>query len=323
MMTWIGLQRAVWAWTLVGSSLALSAQTTASASPKDDIPAANPARPTVTNPATLTPVGYLQFEQGYLGSFTSPETDTQHGINQSIKLTVHPRLMLQMASQPYARSTSPVSHDAGDLFVGFQAVLWNPPDTSDGAITKDIHRHAYVRSALPTIAFTYLERVHSGTAPDIDLGSQSRTAYFLFSGHAPLIDVHYDINIVASEQTNDVPIPASPLLTHTVRRAQFGQTFSIDRPISDKHPNLQFALEVYHFSQPLVTNDDRQQPVFRANLFDFLFAPSYLIRPNLVLDCGFSHGFTSTSTRWQAFTGFTYLLPHRLWPDHSKKTSRG
>src|SRR5215469_11367840 len=37
-------------------------------------PAANPARPTVTNPATLPPVGYLQFEQGYLGSLESPIT---------------------------------------------------------------------------------------------------------------------------------------------------------------------------------------------------------------------------------------------------------
>jgi hypothetical protein len=34
-----------------------------------------------------------------------------------------------------------------------------------------------------------------------------------------------------------------------------------------------------------------------------------------VLDGGFSHGFTSTSTRWQSFAGFTYLLPHRLWPE--------
>src|SRR6202035_146155 len=33
-----------------------------------DEPAANPARPTVSNPATLTPIGYLQFETGVLGA---------------------------------------------------------------------------------------------------------------------------------------------------------------------------------------------------------------------------------------------------------------
>jgi hypothetical protein len=28
---------------------------------------------------------------------------------------------------------------------------------------------------------------------------------------------------------------------------------------------------------------------------------------------GFDHGLTDTSTRWEAFAGFTYLLPHKLW----------
>ena len=31
-----------------------------------ELPAANPGRPTVSTPATLTPVGYLQFENGGL-----------------------------------------------------------------------------------------------------------------------------------------------------------------------------------------------------------------------------------------------------------------
>jgi hypothetical protein len=32
-----------------------------------------------------------------------------------------------------------------------------------------------------------------------------------------------------------------------------------------------------------------------------------------VLDGGFNRGLTSTSTRWEVFLGFTYLLPHKLW----------
>jgi len=35
--------------------------------------AANPARPTVSTPATLTPVGYFQFETGFLAAWHSPE----------------------------------------------------------------------------------------------------------------------------------------------------------------------------------------------------------------------------------------------------------
>ena len=285
----------------------------------DQPPAANPSRPTVTNPATITPVGYLQFEQGYLGSLNSPETASQYGVNSAIKLAVTSRVMLQFVSQPFAVSTVTAgqgsTRDAGDLLAGAQIVLYNPPDTTDEEIARDIHRHAYVRSAIPTVAFTYLQRVHSGTAPDIDLGSFSRSAYFLFSGHAPGIDVHYDINIVASEQSDDSV--AHPNATY--RRAQFGQTLSIDRPIGN--PKLQLSLELYHFSQPTVHTTSSGAVIPRANLVGALFALSYQLRPNLVFDGGFEHGLTSTSTQWQSFTGFTYLLPHRLWRERANKAA--
>ena len=38
------------------------------ASTAADDPVANPGRPTVSNPATLTPVGYFQFETGVLAA---------------------------------------------------------------------------------------------------------------------------------------------------------------------------------------------------------------------------------------------------------------
>jgi hypothetical protein len=44
-----------------------------------------------------------------------------------------------------------------------------------------------------------------------------------------------------------------------------------------------------------------------------LWAVSYAARKTLVLDAGFNYGLTDTSTRWEAFVGFTYLLPHRLF----------
>ena len=53
--------------------------------------------------------------------------------------------------------------------------------------------------------------------------------------------------------------------------------------------------------------------IARANAVVGYSLLSYSVRPNIVIDGGFSHGFTSTSTRWQSFVGFTYLLPHRLW----------
>jgi len=61
-------------------------------STEEGAPEANPARPTVSNPATLTPVGYLQFETGTLGATTSPEFSTRYEFNEVIKLAVSRRL---------------------------------------------------------------------------------------------------------------------------------------------------------------------------------------------------------------------------------------
>jgi hypothetical protein len=57
----------------------------------------------VSTPATLTPVGYLQFETGSLGATTSPEFGTRIGINQVTKLTVLPRLELLVLTEPYSQ----------------------------------------------------------------------------------------------------------------------------------------------------------------------------------------------------------------------------
>src|ERR1700730_11900398 len=72
----------------------------------DPVPEANPARPTVSTPATLTPIGYLQFETGSLGATTSPEFGTRIGINQVTKLTIMPRLELFVQTEPYVHSSN-------------------------------------------------------------------------------------------------------------------------------------------------------------------------------------------------------------------------
>jgi len=85
-----------------------------------------------------------------------------------------------------------------------------------------------------------------------------------------------------------------------VRRPQFGQTLSVSHPLTN---TLTISSELWHFTQPL----------HHGRAVGTLWAASYTARPNLVFDAGFDRGLTSTSTRWEAFAGFTYLLPHRLW----------
>src|SRR5262245_14448714 len=93
--------------------------------PTDEPPQANPARPTVATPATLTPVGYLQFENGVLYAEDSQEFSSLVVINQVTKLTVHPRVQFLVASAPLVHSglgTDKEVH-AGDVLVGTQVVL--------------------------------------------------------------------------------------------------------------------------------------------------------------------------------------------------------
>lgn len=273
---------------------ATSASAAANASPTpapSTLPAANPARPTFTNPADLPPTGYVQFEQGLVQAGSSPGLDGQFSIGQVTKIAVHPRLMLELVSQPFSyTSLAPGnSRDAGDLDLAVQAVV-----------------HAK-HGASPTVALGYQNVVRSGSAPNLDVGSSTRSAILLISGDIGL--THYDTNYIVSEQT--LPNPPAP----TLRRAQFGQTICLFHPLFAARTGSRLGLsgELWHATQPLPTVDRHNHPVVGANAVGVLAALSYAVRPNLVLDAAINRGLTSTSTSWQYLAGVTYLLPHRLW----------
>ena len=235
-----------------------------------DVPTANPARPTVSTPATLPPVGYLQFESGVLGAWSSPELDSQFSVNEVVKLAVAKRLEFLAACFPYAdsRIATAKSNDAGDVDAGAQVVV-----------------HAG-EGARPTVALSYFHRIYAGSAPDLDIGSFRDSALLLLS--ADVRGFHYDTNYIFNEQLNGA-----------TRRAQFGQTLSVSHALRGK---FSLSGEIWHFSQPFL----------RANAIGNLWALNYNARNNLVFDGGFNRGLTSTSTHWELFAGFTYLLPHKL-----------
>jgi len=185
----------------------------------DETPAANPARPTVATPATLTPVGYLQFENGGLYASNSGEFATQTSINQVTKLAVNSRLQFVLLSEPFAHSKiadGPSSSDAGGVSAGVQGVLY------PGSGKR------------PTVSASYIRLLYGGTAPDIDIGTAKNTAILLVSTDAA--GFHFDINGIFSEQSDA-----------GIRRAQFGQTVSISHPLGP----VTIAEELWHFSQPL------------------------------------------------------------------------
>lgn len=232
------------------------------------VPDANPGRPTVATPATLTPVGYVQFENGGLYAAGTRGLVAQFSLNQVTKLAVASRLELLTSWEPFAHSSGDDSNQPGGISLGAQAVV------SPGEGLR------------PTVAASYFHSIYDGAAPDIDIGSAQQSALVLVS--LDFRGLHADVNGIFNEQSDS-----------GVRRAQFGQTLSVSHGFG----RYTVAGELWHFTQPLT----------HGNTVGNLWALSYAIQNNLIVDGGFNRGLTSTSTRWEAFAGFTYLLPRRLW----------
>jgi hypothetical protein len=189
----------------------------------DDLPAANPARPTVSTPATLTPVGYFQFETGYLAAWHSPEFSSQSSFNELVKISVSRWIELLAFSEPfaYSRVGSQTSDAAGAVFLGVQGVV----------------HHG--EGARPTISLSYLRQVYGGNAPDLDIGNATNSVTFLVS--ADVKGFHYDTNYLFNEVTGA-----------NIRRAQFGQTLSVSHPVVGK---FDLTGEIWHFSQPFLQSN--------------------------------------------------------------------
>src|SRR5258706_2997202 len=116
-------------------------------------PTANPGRPTVSTPATLTPVGYFQFETGNLGAWSSPEFSSQSSFNEVVKFSLTRRIEVLAVAEPFARShvQKQTGNDAGEAALGVQGVVYQGEE------------------ARPTIALSYFRQVYGGSAPDLDL----------------------------------------------------------------------------------------------------------------------------------------------------------
>ena len=185
-----------------------------------DDPDANPGRPTVSTPATLTPVSYLQFETGVLGAGHSTEFSSRYGFNEVMKLSVTPRLELIASAEPvvHYHAGGINANGTAEVFLGLQAIV--------------IHGE----SARPTIAASYFRRVYDGGVPEVDFGSPRNSFLLLASGDVK--GFHYDANSIFNEQTQGI-----------VHRAQFGQTLSISHHIAGK---LSLSGEIWHFTQPFL-----------------------------------------------------------------------
>ncbi|HVN93881.1 MAG TPA: hypothetical protein VMT38_09295 [Terracidiphilus sp.] len=184
-----------------------------------DGPVANPGRPTVSTPATLTPPGYLQFESGILAAWHSPEFASQASLNEVIKFAISRRIELLAASNPFVHSNTQPANGDGGVSLGVQAVLW----PGEGA--------------RPTISTSYFHEVQNGGTPDLDMGSATNSTILLFS--ADVKGFHYDTNYLFNEVDSD----------DGVRRSQFAQTLSISHGVGKR---FGVSGELWDFTQPFL-----------------------------------------------------------------------
>ncbi len=177
--------------------LSVFAQLSRAQSGTPSVPGANPGRPTVSTPATLTPVGYLQFENGALFAEDSAEFSKRIGIGQVTKLSVLPRLELFLQSKPLAISQSKerTAVHEGEVFASVQSVLFVGDESR------------------PTVSISYVRRVHTSVAPELDVGTFRQSTSILMS--EDLHGFHFDTNGILAEQVQGavLTIFISPSLT--------------------------------------------------------------------------------------------------------------
>jgi hypothetical protein len=194
-----------------------------STSVADDEPVANPGRPTVSTPATITPVGYFQFESGVLGAWNSPEFSSQFNFNEVIKFSVSRWIELIAAAEPYEHAvySGQTVKGTGGFALGAQAVV----------------HHG--EGANPTVALGYLGAVVNGDTPDLDIGSFQHAALLLVSND--MKGFHIDSNFIVTE-----------VVQAGVRRAEYGQTVSVSHPLGK---GFGLSGEIWHFTQPFLNSN--------------------------------------------------------------------
>jgi hypothetical protein len=207
---------------LIASMAALHGRAAAQDAAADE-PTANPGRPTVSTPATLTPVGYLQFETGFTAGGESPEFSTRYSLINVTKLTVAPRLEIFTSVEPIAHYTlSGATKDAtADYFLGAQGVFLKG------------------EAARPTLSASYTYRLYDGAAPEPDYGSPTNSLLFLAS--ADVKGFHYDANAFFNE-----------IIEKPAARAQYGQSLSVSHPLPH---SLTVSGEIWRFTQPFLRNN--------------------------------------------------------------------
>lgn len=243
--------------------------------------AANPNRPTVSNPAQVTQYGVLELEYGLDRQWP------QEGVRQTssgglLKFGLLCDIELRWNTTSFLSQT-----DATATHTSF----------GDNWLGTEIRFHRQT-TRLPTMAFSYAFKIPSASAEN-GLGTGRVDHSFTFGASESVAHFNFDFNVTEF-------LVRQPAASSFDTNQQLALAFS-----HAIHGKLQFAGEFYGDTQLNTTT-----PGFASSLW----ALTYTVVPRLVIDGGFEVGLTTGGPHRHAFLGLTYSIAN-LYPGWRRKQS--
>jgi outer membrane putative beta-barrel porin/alpha-amylase len=243
--------------------------------------AANPNRPTVSNPAQVTQYGVLELEYGLDRQWP------QEGVRQTssgglLKFGLLCDIELRWNTTSFLSQT-----DATGTHTSF----------GDNWLGTEIRFHRQT-TRLPTMAFSYAFKIPSASTEN-GLGTGRVDHSFTFGASESVAHFNFDFNFTEF-------LVRQPTASRFDTNQQLALAFS-----HAIHGKLQFAGEFYGDTQLNTTT-----PGFASSLW----ALTYTVVPRLVIDGGFEVGLTTGGPHRHAFLGLTYSIAN-LYPGWRRKQS--
>ena len=231
--------------------------------------AANPNRPTVSNPAHVTQYGVLELEYGW-DRFWPAGGIRQNSLGGLLKLGMLCDVELRWNTTSFISQTdaSGRHHTIGDNWLGTQ-----------------VRFHRQTRR-LPTMAFSYAFKIPSAST-ESGLGTGHVDHSFTFASSENIAHFNLDFNFTQF-------LIKRPTASGFDENQQLALAFS--HAIRGR---LQFAGEFYGQTQLNETT---------PSYISSLWALTYTVVPRLVIDGGFEAGLTSGGPHRHAFVGATFSI---------------
>jgi hypothetical protein len=232
--------------------------------------AANPNRPTVSNPAHVTQYGVAELEYGF-DQFWPQEGGHQTSMGGLLKFGLLCDIEFRWNTTSFLSQT-----DAGGR---------THRTFGDNWLGTEIRFHRQTRR-LPTMAFSYALKIPSASTQD-GLGTGRVDHSFTFGASENVAHFNLDFNFSQSliGRSDSPGFDQNQLLA-----LAFSRTI---------HGGLQFAGEFYGETQL-----NQATPGFASSLW----ALTYTVVPRFVIDGGFEGGLTSGGPHRHAFFGATYSI---------------